>query len=42
VGAYLSLLNWWLATNLATSPEDVDRIFQTLVSPGIRAVTRDT
>jgi AcrR family transcriptional regulator len=41
VGAYLSLLNWWLTTDTAISPEDVDRIFQLLVTPGVRAVTRD-
>jgi AcrR family transcriptional regulator len=42
VGAYLSLLNWWLISDSAISPEDVDRIFQTLVTPGIRAATRET
>jgi AcrR family transcriptional regulator len=42
VGAYLSLLRWWLTGNTAISPEDMDRIFQMLVAPGIRAATRAT
>jgi hypothetical protein len=33
------LLEWWLATSTAISPEEVDRIFQTLVIPDIRAAT---
>jgi AcrR family transcriptional regulator len=41
VGALWSLLNWWLTTDTPTSPEDADRIFQMLVTPGIRAATRD-
>jgi AcrR family transcriptional regulator len=40
VGAYLALLTWWLDTEPALSPEEADRIFQTLVAPGIRTVTR--
>lgn len=39
VGAYLHLLSWWVSTDTPISPEQVDRIFQTLVTPGIRAVT---
>jgi AcrR family transcriptional regulator len=41
VGAYRSLLTWWLTTGTAMSPEDIDRIFQMLVTPGVRAATRD-
>jgi AcrR family transcriptional regulator len=41
VGACLSLLEWWLTTDMATSPEDMDRIFQALVTPGIRTVIGD-
>jgi AcrR family transcriptional regulator len=41
VGACLSLLEWWLTTGTALPPEDMDRIFQTLVTPGIRAAIRD-
>jgi AcrR family transcriptional regulator len=41
VGACLSLLEWWLTTDTATRPEDMDRIFQALVTPGIRAAIRD-
>jgi len=40
VGAYLALLNWWLDADPVVSPEEADRIFQSLVAPGIRAVTR--
>jgi AcrR family transcriptional regulator len=40
VGAYLAVLTWWLDTDPLRSPEDADRIFQSLVAPGIRAVTR--
>jgi AcrR family transcriptional regulator len=39
VGACLSLLEWWLTTGTAISPEDIDRILQTLVTPGIQAAT---
>jgi AcrR family transcriptional regulator len=42
IGAYLSLLEWWLTADPAISPEDMDRIFQILVAPGIRAATRTT
>lgn len=41
VGACRALLEWWLTTDMATSPEAMDRIFRTLVTPGIRAATRD-
>jgi AcrR family transcriptional regulator len=40
VGAYVALLKWWLNAAPVLSPEEVDRIFQTLVAPGIRNVTR--
>jgi AcrR family transcriptional regulator len=40
VGAYLALLKWWLDAEPDRSPEEVDRIFQTLVAPGVRTVTR--
>jgi AcrR family transcriptional regulator len=40
VGAYVALLNWWLDAEPVLSPEEADRIFQTLVAPGIRTVTR--
>ena len=39
VGAYLSLLTWWVNTEAPISPEQMDRIFQTLVTPSIRAAT---
>jgi AcrR family transcriptional regulator len=39
VGAYLYVLSWWVNTDTSVSPEQVDRIFQTLVTPGLRAVT---
>jgi hypothetical protein len=34
------LLNWWLDAEPVLSPKDADRIFQTLVAPGIRTVIR--
>lgn len=40
VGAYLALLQWWLATDTPMSPEDLDKTFQTLMAPGIRTATR--
>src|SRR5437773_6197353 len=40
VGAYLALVNWWLDADPVVSPEEADRIFQSLVAPGIRAVAR--
>jgi AcrR family transcriptional regulator len=41
LGAYLSLMNWWLSNDAVLSPEEMDGIFQLLVAPGIRAVARD-
>jgi AcrR family transcriptional regulator len=41
VGACRALLEWWLTTGTALRPEDMDRIFQALVTPGIRAAIRD-
>lgn len=40
VGAYLALVEWWLHSEPAMSPEDVDRLIRTLVAPGIRAASR--
>jgi AcrR family transcriptional regulator len=40
VGAYLSLLEWWLTTDPSKPPEEIDRTFRTLVTPGIRAAMR--
>jgi AcrR family transcriptional regulator len=40
VGAYLALLDWWLDAEPVLSPEEGDRIFQTLAAPGIRTVIR--
>jgi AcrR family transcriptional regulator len=40
VGAYLALLDWWLDAEPVLSPEEADRIFQTLAAPGIRTVIR--
>jgi AcrR family transcriptional regulator len=41
VGACRALLEWWLTIDTAASPEDMDRIFQALVTPGIRAAIHD-
>jgi AcrR family transcriptional regulator len=40
VGAYLSLMEWWLATDPPSAPEEIDRTFRALVIPTIRAATR--
>jgi AcrR family transcriptional regulator len=37
VGAYLAVLNWWLADPDGYPPERADEVFQTLVAPGVRA-----
>jgi AcrR family transcriptional regulator len=37
VGAHLSLLEWWLTAHPAMEPEEMDHIFQALVTPGIKA-----
>lgn len=40
VGAYLALMEWWLNSQPQMPPEEADRIFHTLVAPGLRAGTR--
>jgi len=40
VGAHLALMRWWLTEQPRLPPEEVDRIFHTLVGPGVRAATR--
>jgi AcrR family transcriptional regulator len=40
VGAYLALLEWWLTSAPELTPEAADRIFRTLVTPGLRAAGR--
>ncbi|MEU4626312.1 TetR/AcrR family transcriptional regulator [Actinoplanes sp. NPDC023801] len=37
VGAYLALMQWWLTSQPQMPPEEADRIFHTLVAPGLRA-----
>jgi AcrR family transcriptional regulator len=41
-GTLLFLLKWWLDNRMPCSPEDMDRIFQELVMPGVRGVLRST
>ncbi len=36
VGALISLLKWWLDNNMAYTPEQMDAMFQQLVTPGVR------
>jgi hypothetical protein len=36
VGAFMSLMQWWLETEMAWSPERVDALFRNLVLPGVR------
>ncbi len=40
VGAHLALMEWWLTDKPRLTPDEVDRMFQTLVGPGVRAATR--
>jgi AcrR family transcriptional regulator len=35
VGAFMSLMNWWLESEMAWSPERMDTLFRELVLPGI-------
>jgi AcrR family transcriptional regulator len=42
VGAYLALMEWWLTSQPQMSPEDADRMFHTVVAPGLRAGARLT
>lgn len=39
-GAFLTLLQWWLETEMAWSPERMDALFYSLVLPGVRQVFR--
>src|SRR6266567_896932 len=34
-GAFLSLLKWWIETEMPSSPERMDEIFQQLALPGV-------
>lgn len=38
VSAFMGLLTWWLDNGLPCSPVEVDRIFQLLTIPGVKAV----
>jgi AcrR family transcriptional regulator len=38
-GALLALFQWWLARDMAESPEEIDAYFQQLVAPSVRAST---
>lgn len=35
VGAFMSLMQWWLATEMTWSPERMDALFRDLVLPGV-------
>ena len=37
-GAFLSLLRWWLDTEMLYTPEQMEKIFQQLALPGIRNI----
>ena len=39
-GAILSMLTWWLDNDMPYTPEQMDRLFQQLVRPGIQATLR--
>ena len=34
-GAFMTLMQWWLETELAWSPERMDALFRDLVLPGV-------
>jgi hypothetical protein len=34
-GAFMTLMQWWLETELAWSPERMDALFRELVLPGV-------
>ena len=34
-GAFMTLMQWWLETELAWSPERIDALFRELVLPGV-------
>ncbi len=38
VGAFLSLLQWWLDTGMTSTPEDMERYFLRLTLPGVEAM----
>jgi AcrR family transcriptional regulator len=38
VGAFLTLLQWWLENEMPLSPEQMDAYFQQLMLPGVRAI----
>jgi hypothetical protein len=35
VGAFMTLMQWWLETEMAWSPERMDALFRDLVLPGV-------
>jgi hypothetical protein len=37
-GAFLNLLKWWLKAEMPYSPEQMEKIFQQLALPGVRAI----
>lgn len=39
IGAYLALLAWWMDHKMPCSAEELDRMFQRIVLPGLRALT---
>jgi AcrR family transcriptional regulator len=39
IGAATSLLNWWMNNDMPYSPEEMQKIFDSVMLPGVRAVT---
>jgi AcrR family transcriptional regulator len=37
-GAFLTLFRWWLSAEMPYTPEQMDKIFQQLALPGVRAI----
>ena len=40
-GAFMTLMQWWLETEMAWSPERVDALFRELVSPGVERLLNE-
>jgi AcrR family transcriptional regulator len=40
-GAFLNLLKWWLEAEMPYTPEQMERIFQQLALPGVRATVAE-
>jgi AcrR family transcriptional regulator len=37
-GSFLTMLQWWVDSNIAYSPEQIDEMFQQMIQPGVRSI----